>query len=89
MNTASQVPLSRNSECCISVREVYKSVTQVRRIRGDLFFQSLGLAKQLFIIGCSPALRADVAGVAHELLVQHKVGLQQFLHFAQCFRHEL
>lgn len=72
----------------MSVREVYRSVAQVRRIRGDLFLQSLGLAKQLFIVRRAPAFCANVAGVAHELLVEHKVGFQQFLHFTQCFGHE-
>ena len=85
MNTASVVPFRRNDGCCISVREVYRSVTQLRRIRGDLFLESLWLAQQLFVVGRPPALCADVAGVAHELLVKHKVGFQQLLHFTQCF----
>jgi hypothetical protein len=85
MKTASMVPFCGNEGCCNSVREVYRSVTQLRRIRGNLFFESLGLAQQLFVVGRPPTLGADVAGVAHELLIQNKVRFQQLLHFTQCF----
>lgn len=80
---ALMVRFHRNHECCVSVREVYRSATQLRGIRSHLFLQSLRLAEQLFVVGCAPALRADMAGVAHELLIQHKIGLQLLLHFTK------
>jgi hypothetical protein len=70
------IPLGGNSGCCISVREVYRPATHLRRIRDDLFFEALRLAEQFFIVGRSAALCADMAGVAHELLVKHKVRFQ-------------
>ena len=85
---ALMVPFHRNHECCVSVREVYRSGTQLRGIRSHLFLQSLRLAEQFFVVGRSPALCADMGGVAHELLIQPKVRLQLLLHFAQCFGHE-
>jgi hypothetical protein len=87
MNTASVVPFRRNDGCYICVREVYRSVTQLRRIRGDLFLESLWLAQQLLVVGGPPTLCADVAGVAHELLVKREVRFQHLLHFAKRLGH--
>jgi hypothetical protein len=82
---ASIVPFWWNQGCCVSVPEVYRSVAQLRGIRRHLVFESLGLAEQFLVVGRSPALRAYMAGIAHELLVKHKVRFQQFLHFAKRF----
>lgn len=55
---------------------------------GGLFLEPLWLAEQLFVIGRSPTLCADVTGIAHELLVKHKIRFQQLLHFAKSLRHD-
>ena len=65
--------------------EVYRSVAQLRGIRGHLVFESFRLAEQFLVVGRSPALCAHMAGIAHELLVKHKIRFQQFLHFAKRF----
>ena len=69
---ALMIPFHRNHGCCVSVREVYRSVTQLRGIRRPLVFESLRLAEQLFVVGRSPALCAYMAGVAYEKLAYLK-----------------
>ena len=84
---ALMIPFQWNHGCCVSVREVYRSVTQLRGIRRHLVFESFRLAEQFLVVGRSPALCADMAGVADELLVQREVRLQHLLHFAKRLGH--
>ena len=84
---ALMIPFHRNHGCCVSVREVYRSATQLRGIRSHLFLQAFRLAEQLFVVGRSPALCAYMAGVAYELLVKREVRFQHLLHFAKRLGH--